>query len=229
MLLDELQIRGKHIINFANPRNLWQQFQQTRLLLALSTSTVIFAFFAIYLFSNHFNISPDTLTRDSAAVTSTPSYVGILSSLGAILWGVNVAVCMFGYALMPAKLKHLRLFLLCSALFSAMLGIDDLMMLHDGVLSDIMYAELVMYSGYILFAISYIVIFAEDILNTRYLLLAAALGCFGFSMFMDQIFAASEMVTFVEDGFKFMGIIIWTLYFYKTTIEFVRNTLSGQD
>ena len=223
--LIDLRIRIRQLTETINLRNLQAQFQQTSLALMLSIAIVTLILFAIYLFSNYFDISPDTLTRDPAAVTHTPSYFGILSSVGSILWGVTVALCLFGYTLIPPSSYRIRWFLLGSALFSAILGIDDLIMLHDGILSDVPYAEMVLYAGYAIFAMCYVFLFAEVILNSQYLLLGITFVCFFLSMSIDQILPPDEIITFIEDGFKFMGIIMWVLYFYKTTVHFIKESL----
>lgn len=74
-----------------------------------------------------------TLTRDPLSLTDLPFYAGSFSQLGNMFWFIAAGISFFTY-LTTVKYKT---FLLFSAIFSLILGLDDLLMVYDGLLPEI--------------------------------------------------------------------------------------------
>ena len=70
--------------------------------------------------------------------------------------------------------------------------------------------------------------FFRTILKTEYLLLAIAGFLLGFSLAMDQLVPFSHTQTFVEDGFKFAGILFWLAYHSRAAFYSVSSRNSSE-
>ena len=73
------------------------------------------------------------LAKDPAETEHFPPYIGMLSNWGVILWTATAVICLFSAVLLKQqKAPHTtRRFFVASGIFSLLLGIDDLYMLHD--------------------------------------------------------------------------------------------------
>lgn len=160
------------------------------------------------------------LVRDPAVVNDAPVYNGILSNVGILLWTAAGALCFFVMALAKrAGRIDLVRFFLCSGLFSTLLALDDLFMLHETVgpaLTEL--PEKVLSIAYPLAILVYLAVFARVILQTEWMILFAALACLGISETMDWFMRYSSVETIVEDGLKFAGILCWLDYFARTAM-----------
>src|SRR5688572_5214743 len=94
-----------------------------------------------------------TVSRDPATALGGPFVTGYLSYLGACLWCAAAAIALFAAAVKRRPradaVNGASRFLLHAGLFTALLGADDLFMLHDGlvpyVLADVEHAMLALY------------------------------------------------------------------------------------
>lgn len=165
------------------------------------------------------------LVSDPAAVLDAPFYLGLLSHAGILLWAAAAAVAVFG-----SRLAHAiepRRFLLAFGLLTALLALDDLLMLHEHVLPRLTgLPEWALVGGYAAAVGALGWRFHPFIARTDVRLLALALGLFCASVLVDLVpeFLGTEddlarvpprlvdVVLFVEAGSKFGGIVAWLLY-----------------
>jgi hypothetical protein len=165
------------------------------------------------------------LTRDPATITGDPFYLGLVSSLGLMLWAGSAAICWFSRLLLKAnpKTEHVRFFFHCSALLTVVLLFDDAFLFHELVFPRyLLIPEKVVMAVYLLLFASYLFYFRRLILTTDYLLLLAALTGFGLSLVLDRILPLGDWSTFMEDNFKFIGISFWLVYFTTTARALLR-------
>jgi hypothetical protein len=151
----------------------------------------------------------------------------MLSNWGVILWVVTATICLFSAALLKLqKATDGRFkFLLVSGLFSLLLGLDDLYLLHDRLLPRIFHMpEIFFYLLYFFAFVAYLVYFIPQILKYDYLLFLAAFLFFVISrQFFVRIPYLSEFNT-TGDMLKYFGIVFWLAFFYRTALHEV-NTL----
>jgi hypothetical protein len=158
------------------------------------------------------------LTRDPAAISGSPFYVGFLSQIGIFLWSASAAICMFSAKVLShtGSLK-VKLFFLVSGLVTLALGLDDAFLLHEEVIPRFFgvpeEAVFVSYAGVVLL---YLVIFYSVILKTEYVLLVMALAFFGVSVTLDVFEPPGIDPYLFEDGLKLVGIVSWLAYFFRT-------------
>jgi hypothetical protein len=171
--------------------------------------------------------SISSLAKDPAEIRHFPPYIGMLSNWGVILWVVTATICLFSAALLKLqKATDGRFkFLLVSGLFSLLLGLDDLYLLHDRLLPRIFHMpEIFFYLLYFFAFAAYLVYFIPQILKYDYLLFLAAFLFFVISrQFFVRIPYLSEFNT-TGDMLKYFGIVFWLAFFYRTALHEV-NTL----
>ncbi|MEM1042056.1 MAG: hypothetical protein AAGI91_05445 [Bacteroidota bacterium] len=176
------------------------------------------------------------LTRDPAAVAKMSSFTGVVSNVGVLLWTVTAATCLFTARTLwrvPAERMWAGL-LLSAGCLTVLLTVDDLFMLHDGVIQR--YLRLpgkVLYAVYGLSVIAGTVAYGRTILESNYVLLVLAIACLAASVGVDALADGSGMRTvlgsrglvyLLEDGFKLLGIGGWASYFVGTCYASVVRT-----
>lgn len=171
--------------------------------------------------------SLDQLTRDPASATRTQFYIGFVSNIGLMVWAGTVATCTLASRLLWRTDQHSQAhFFLASAGISLMLLLDDAFLLHENVIPQIFHVpEIAVYVVYGMLIVSYLIYFRNDIFGTDYTLLIMALSGFGFSLFIDFFDTDTIVYTFLEDAFKFTGIVLWLTYYMHTAYKSLRERL----
>ena len=162
------------------------------------------------------------LVKDPADTKRFASYIGMLSNWGVILWTATAVICLFSAVLLKqqkAPNATVR-FLLVSGIFSLLLGIDDLYMLHDRLFPKMFHVpEILFYLLYFFAFAAYLVYFTPQILKYDYLLFMAAFLFFVFSrQFFIKIPYLSQFNT-TGDMLKYFGIVFWLAFFYRTALH----------
>jgi hypothetical protein len=163
------------------------------------------------------------LTRDPNAVANQPFYYGIASQLGSILWFVVVAIVFFTIALVRQADVDKRYipFLQYSGLLSLLLGLDDLLMLHEQFFPLVLgVPELLIVMIYMVLIGSLLLFFYRTIRQTEYIYLLLALCLWGFSCCVDGLYFSKYLV---EDGAKLLGLLAWTVYYVRFCFRFAQS------
>jgi hypothetical protein len=194
---------------------------------------VIFLLSGIFFINYKFNIPFEKLTGDPALTFNAHPFVGFLSNIGVLIWSFTAAICYFSAViLLKINDKKNALFFLSSAIFTSVLLIDDLFMFHDYIFysfKNFKIAQPLTFTIYAIFLLWYIVKFYKIILNSLYIFLVLAVGFFGLSVCIDLIFESGGLEYFIEDGFKFIGLINWMLFFLITSYQTCTNKMVLKD
>ena len=162
------------------------------------------------------------LTRDTREAFVIPFYHGAVSDLGILVWSSTAAVCFFA-ATFPApdpKARARGRFLLVSGLMTAWLALDDLLTLHEVVIPSALHVRqryvLAAYAAGMLF---YLFHFRKLILQMDGVILVASLFFLGISVLSDAVQARDPLPShhYVEDGSKLVGLVAWSLYFFRVS------------
>lgn len=210
-----------------NRRIQWTQGTRQNQILAGTFTAAGLIIGSIYLVGIGRGIPLDHLTGDPAMITHTPLHIGILSNIGVMLWAAAAACAFLGAALQSKDPQKSR-FLFFSGLFSAFLGADDLLSIHEHLLPHTLHIpEALGVFGYVLLFGFFIYIFIRLILKeTDYTLLAVSLLFFGLSIVTRIVpLNVNGQAAFVKDSLKFLGIVYWLVYFFWTTIRFSQKGL----
>ena len=166
-----------------------------------------------------FSVPASVLLHDLNAINASPPYYGLLSNLGIIIWTATATITLWTYASVRSYLRRRQLqieVLLFGGIFTAIIMIDDLFMLHEQLpklgLPGALYPAL--YGG---LQGAFLVVFIHPILKSEWLLLLGALGFFGISITLD-VAADAFSISFIGRGYiediaKFVGILFWFTYF----------------
>jgi len=164
------------------------------------------------------------LTRDPVAVLDGPAYIGVLSNIGAVVWAVGLSACLI--AVIVHGFDRWSPFL-WGGLLTGLLLADDLFLLHEAYYPSVGIPE----KGYpILYAaafVAYLVVFRGFLASNAGWLLLLAAALFAASALLDL--ALDEDAPFlIEDGFKLLGIVAWTVLFLMAAIKELRPPTSAR-
>lgn len=188
----------------------------TRRMIGWISLFVVCLLLVLYSFSQFDHIPLSTLTRDPADITGMPFYMGILSTLGVMLWSATTGICGVGWLLLEPSHQQRR-FLGASALLSLLLALDDAVLLHERVFPKHLHIpENLVLAGYLGLGMAYLFYFLPRMLSTDYGLFIFAVGFMALSIVFDVIMPFHELATFTEDSLKFIGIVFWLSYFGRT-------------
>tara|TARA_B100001057_G_C22710373_1_gene895532 strand:+ start:269 stop:874 length:606 start_codon:yes stop_codon:yes gene_type:complete len=177
-------------------------------------STILYL--AILYISNFYNIKLSLVVRDLAQTCGYPIGVGMISNIGIFLWGAAASICLFTTFLEGINRESSKLLLL-GGIFSSVLCIDDLFLLHDRYLGpDFLNLT------YLAISIFLFVRFRRILKTIGLFNLLISILFLGLSVFFDgviqQIFNQSyELTQLIEEGFKFIGIACWLNFWCKAS------------
>lgn len=207
------------------------QLLRIRPTLVISFAAAFAGIIYAYILSRIYGTPLSQLTRDPSAITNSNFYVGLLSNLGIMLWSATTAICLFGVSLLKHSKRYHQItdFLLLSGILSLILTLDDTFLIHETVMPTYFHIpEEGIYLGYLIISIGFSIYFFRRILSTDYLLLIISLSFFGISIIVDTIFSYSDLETFIEDSFKFLGIVFWLAYFSRVVLVAVYDSFVGE-
>jgi hypothetical protein len=162
-------------------------------------------------------IRPQLVIRDLAQTCDTALGVGFLSSVGYLLWISAAAITLFGALSGGVDVRgRVRQLLLSGGVFSLLLCLDDMFLLHDRYIGSGF-----LYSLYAVFALLILLRFRSQVqtLGGGSFLLAVVL--LGLSVIIDQL---QELIPvdystlqLFEEGAKFLGIATWLAFWWQAT------------
>ncbi|MCF8273376.1 MAG: hypothetical protein K9I95_06055 [Flavobacteriaceae bacterium] len=190
----------------------------------------ILLLFSIFYLNKKFNIPFEKLTGDPALIFNSHPFIGFLSNIGVLIWCFTASVCYFTSLILLKKNDKINgMFFLGSAIFTSLLLIDDFFMFHDYIFysfKNFQIAQPITFTMYAVFLFWYIIKFYKVILNSIYIFLVLGVGFLGLSAFTDIIFESLGFEYFIEDSFKFIGIINWMLFFTISSYKLILNKLN---
>jgi hypothetical protein len=169
-------------------------------------------------------VSIAILVRDPAQTAHYPFYVGLFSYVGILLWCAAAAISFFAAAV--GQVRSMAAYLLCGGLLTTMLGLDDLLVLHEEVLPQLGISEKVVLAVYGIAALAYFLGFIKVVFRTNIVALGLALVCFAGSELFDQGFLNQGLNFLLDDGLKLLGIAGWASYFIRLSLHHVRQQIA---
>ena len=177
-------------------------------------STILYL--AILCISDFYDIKLSLVVRDLAQTCGYPIGVGMISNIGILLWGAAASICFFTTFSESINRESCKLLLL-GGIFSSLLCIDDLFLLHDRYLGpDFLNLT------YLAISIFLLVRFRKILKIIGLFNLIISILFLGLSVFFDgviqQIFNQSyELTQLIEEWFKFIGIACWLNFWCKAS------------
>lgn len=144
-----------------------------------------------------------------------PTYAGLISGLGNVLWVTTAGICLFAYwqARSAGEVLDGARYLLAIGLLTAVLGLDDLYQLHERIAPRVLrIPEQVVLGSYGVALAGIFARFRRVLLSEADVLLAGALVGLGGSLVVDLLAPNRGWYYLVEDGLKFVGIFLWAAF-----------------
>ncbi|MFN0189051.1 MAG: hypothetical protein ACKVQV_10150 [Bacteroidia bacterium] len=178
--------------------------------------------FAVLVIAVKSGIEPSDLSRDYSGVYHLEPYVGMLSSLGIFIWCASVTLCWFSWYFLRMRNPNSgrKNFFFVSGLITAIIAIDDLFQFHEIIIPDYFgIPEISFYIAYTLILIVFNIKYVNTLMNKNFSVLIASYFFLAISIVFDVFFEETVAFgTYIEDGLKFIGIALWSIYFFKTVL-----------
>lgn len=211
-----------------------------KLALLLSIPVAAFMAFLVAL-SKLKNIEFRIFVEDPSSVTGAPSYVGVVSNVGILIWASAAAICLFtAYVLhKTGKEKEFTGFFLWSGLFTATLLIDDFFMFHDSILYVVFgINENLVYLAYGIALIAYVVRYRDTMQKTPMLIFVVTMGFFFLSTGFDKLPGLFEKVgltlpistgvdAFFEESLKLFAVMNWLAYYALAAAQQLKRAFTA--
>lgn len=191
-----------------------------------------FFLFLILIIAVKTGVEPSDLSRDYSGVYHLEPYVGMLSSLGIFVWCASVTLCWFAWFFLRMRNPNSgrKKFFFVSGLITAIIAIDDLFQFHEVIVPDYLgIPEISFYILYVSVLIFFNIKYVNTLMNKNFSILVASYFFLGisivFDVFLEEIIPFG---TYAEDGLKFMGIVLWTTFFFKTVLVELNGAIADE-
>lgn len=148
-------------------------------------------------------------SRAAAEIRCCPVYMGMASQVLVMVWGAAAGIAL------AASLLLFRLgqavnarFLLSAGVLTALLGVDDALMLHEASRQVIARGEIMIFAIYGLLAATHFFWFRNVIMERKPLVLGVSLLFLGASLMVDVL----RDTPIIEDPLKAYGLFFWLAY-----------------
>jgi len=208
-------------------KNILSQIKNNLRILIVIYTLLFGLLLTIAFIAEYYNIPVQLFTRDPTVTLGGPPYVGFISNIGMIVWAFTAAICFFSSIVsnkytVPNKYNRFIAspYLLFSGLLTLLLLIDDMFMLHDSFLPNFLnIPEKIVYLGYLILVLAYLIKFRTEIIKNEYVILVIAFFFFGSSVLSDMFLPQQGYEFLFEDGLKLFGIVTWFIYFVRVCLK----------
>lgn len=215
-------------------------FKKNSLLLILKTYLPTVAFLAlVFAIGKTNNITFGYFSRDAIQTlwhepnAEVEFYIGFLSNIGIMFWCFTVSILMISSKIASdlGRPSTLCQFLFFSGLLTLFMLVDDLFLLHDVIIPYYLeISEKFFYLFYGSSVLALLYFYRAVILKTDFVLFLLAFAFMASSVITDVLLTLGITISDIylfEDGFKFMGIISWFVYFTRTAYTNIRPTVNS--
>lgn len=156
-------------------------------------------------------------SRDAAAVLHGPWYVSWLSHLVSLVWNVAAALALFVSAVLSraGRSQGFRL-LLAGGLITEAMGLDDLLLIHEGASKVLGVSESLAYGVYGVLVVAFALAFRRR-LGAAVGLVGGALTFWVASAGVDLVADQGDVSFVAEDGLKILGVALWVVMLARLT------------
>jgi hypothetical protein len=183
--------------------------------------------------SRRTGIDPTSFYGDPNAVARQSFAIGFLSNTGAIAWISAASISLFSWWLKRSFAAGDRdsWSLLLFGLLTAWLGLDDLLMFHDGLADRLGVSQLAFVSVEAVIAMAWVslALLSPSRFGSAPLLLILAVAGLGGSLVIDQSIDAELLyfpgASLIEDVVKLTGIMFWAAYALNLSLAQVAGLL----
>lgn len=196
----------------------YRRFGKTFLTILAPIIVVLLGTFFFCLYSH---VPFSRLTRDVLAMVRLPVYFGLISNIGMILWSFSASICFFSFYFFKNKAADTASFFFIGGILTLFVLFDDFFLFHEEVFPNLLgIGEIYFFVAYAAISLFFLGYNFSTIITTNYLYLLLAYFFLSGSIFFDLIGEFTRIRIpephLFEDGFKFLGIVTWLIYFFNT-------------
>ena len=174
------------------------------------------------------------LFGDARSMAELPYYAGWMSDAGVLLWWSGASVLGLAALVSAPRDGPLAAWLGAGAGLTALLALDDVLLLHERAIPELTgLPQIAVYAGYAGLTLGWLWRWRRRHLAGERALLGAALALFAASVALDALPRAlrpwGEAHALVEDGAKWLGIVAWTLWAWRTAATAVTSPGASRD
>jgi hypothetical protein len=217
-------------------KDFWQQFTKLVPVLLLVYLPGVVLIGVLYILYRTGTIPFGIIFSDPTEYLEYNRLNGLVLYLGIFLLISSAAVCIFNYFILRSR-DHTGSegrFLLFFGLFSILLAVDDLFMVHEGVSDAVAtvtavtddLGEAITFAVYILVFAFFTLKYRKVIYRTEYFLFIVSIVFFVLSISLDllPVSLPDNPLFKGEEIFKFFAFITWFVYAARTALKMVKNT-----
>lgn len=167
----------------------------------------------------------DPLIAPIVAGTCCGLYFGMVSNIGVLYWAAAASCCALAALVVPRQdgRDGVRDFLLAAALFTGLLCVDDLFLLHEELLPKLGIPQKLILIGYVVLALFYLWRQWPVIRRHEPALFLASVGFLGLSVVVDYFnHSDRQVLLLIEDAAKLMGVAGWGTYHIRFAVHSLR-------
>lgn len=179
------------------------------------------------------------LAGDANSVSGLPFYTGVVSSLGIALWTAAGTAALLAVWVARTAEPALRRLLAVLGGLSLWLGVDDLLMVHEGRLRELVGVhERPVFLAYGLLVAGLLLAQRRVVLTrTAWPVLGVALALLAASVVYDSLFegqlltlpVSRSTAVFIEESAKQLGIAVWLAYVLGLSRQVLRATAADPE
>ena len=155
------------------------------------------------------------LTRDPNALFQAPFYTGLSSMIGIIMWSFAASACLLTSWVSFSKGRHYG-FMLFSGMFTLLLLLDDSFQFHEDLFPNYLnIPEKAVYVAYLMIFLTYVFLYYKEILKHEFVIWLTSLFFLFCSTLLDLVDDYFQARFLLEEGLKFLGILLWAIFFYR--------------
>lgn len=157
----------------------------------------------------------DPLIAAMEADACCKTYLGIVSTIGILLWVATAAVCVFAALMLHAQGANRRLweFAAMAGLLTAWLALDDAFLVHENIAPKLGIPQTAVLLFIAVFAMAYVAKCWRVIVSLDAAMFGLAVGFLAASVGIDVVHVSTSDLHFLaEDGAKFAGIVCWSCF-----------------
>lgn len=196
----------------------------------------------VYLLTENTSISVYELVADPNEVGQVASYTGFVSTIGTLIFSATATICLFCAYLIgqiEPRSKKWSTFLKFSGYFVLLLLADDLWQIHENFFTLLLgetnnraiqnLHETIVFGIYGLLFGAYIIRFKKLLYQTKLLTLILTFLFFGLSAIIDLLLEDISGHFILEEGFKLLGIVSFSIYYFEVCFQQVRRSLMNDN
>lgn len=171
---------------------------------------------------------PDPIVAAQSSGQCCSAYFGVISNIGILYWWTAATACACAALVVSVAGGSRRTvaFMACGAALTAVLGLDDLLLLHERIFPALGLPQTLVLLAYAAASLAYLVAFFPLIRHRDFGILAVGLIALGTSLGIDLAFPdQSPGMKIAEDSAKFLGIAGWAGFHTLRAVEVMTDAV----